>query len=203
MEVSEALGVDCMRGISYLLILNHYLHGVSVICVCQPQPLVALSIVCPRLCPHLLRQVLQPSLRSPFFPRVPRVAMYGLNPLPPALTLASGETLLWPWSHRVPRTCCCCPLKPHCPRAPWRTLLCISVYTWGPLCDRPEPASQMSSRVSLISPPSCFSLRGSRAVGLCFQQLMNFKLNSPFLFYLLSLFPRIHLEVLGDCVFWF
>ena len=45
MEVSEALGVDCMRGISYLLILNHYLHGVSVICVCQ-----ATAIGSPQYC---------------------------------------------------------------------------------------------------------------------------------------------------------
>lgn len=35
MEVSEALAVDCVGGISYFLILNHYLHGMLVICVCH------------------------------------------------------------------------------------------------------------------------------------------------------------------------
>ena len=35
MEVSKALAMDCVGGISYWLILNHYLHGVFVVCICQ------------------------------------------------------------------------------------------------------------------------------------------------------------------------
>ena len=166
MEVSETLAVDCVGGISYFLILNHYLHGLFVICDCQATAIwdfygkVAISIVCLRLCPHLLRQVLQPSLRSPFFPRVPRVVRVW-SEYPPSC-IDSGQwwgLLLGPWSHRAPRTCCCCPLKPHCPRAPWTDAavrLCSHVEasqwpTWTSLPSEFQDALDLTSKLFFVA----------------------------------------------------
>ena len=120
MEVSKALAVDCMGGISYWLILNHYLHGVFVVCICQ-----ATAIGSHQYC--VSQALSSPAEAGPsaflevtFVSEGPQGG-HVWSESPPSCT-DSGQwwgLLLWPWSHRAPRTCCCCPLKPHCPRLPW------------------------------------------------------------------------------------